>query len=99
MRRTVLHLAKIAGISGAETHLLSLLPRLRERDWEVRLLQLNENEPGAFEFADELRALGVPVEMIRLRADIDPLAFARVTAYLARERPLILHTHLVHADV
>src|SRR6185312_1813699 len=50
-------------------------------------------------FANELRALGVPVDMIRLRADIDPVAFARVTAYLARERPLILHTHLVHADV
>jgi glycosyltransferase involved in cell wall biosynthesis len=99
LRKTVLHLAKIAGISGAETHLLSLLPRLRERGWDVQLLQLHENEPGAYEFANELRALGVPVDMIRLRADIDPVAFARVTAYLARERPLILHTHLVHADV
>jgi glycosyltransferase involved in cell wall biosynthesis len=99
MRKTVLHLAKIAGISGAETHLLSLLPRLRERGWDVQLLQLHENEPGAYEFANELRALDVPVDMIRLRADIDPVAFARVTAYLARERPLILHTHLVHADV
>ena len=98
-RSTVLHLAKIAGISGAETHLLSLLPRLRERDWDVRLLQLHENERGAFEFADELRARGVPVDMIRLRADVDPFAFARVIAYLTRTRPLILHTHLVHADV
>jgi glycosyltransferase involved in cell wall biosynthesis len=99
LNRSVLHLAKIAGISGAETHLLSLLPSLRERGWDVRLLQLHENEPGAFEFADELRARGVPTEMIRLRADVDPLAFARVAAYLARARPLILHTHLVHADV
>jgi glycosyltransferase involved in cell wall biosynthesis len=98
-RTTVLHLAKIAGISGAETHLLSLLPRLRERGWDVRLLQLHEDEPGAHHFADALRDLGVPVDMIRLRADIDPVAFARVTAYLARSRPLILHTHLVHADV
>jgi hypothetical protein len=38
LRKTVLHLAKIAGISGAETHLLSLLPRLRERGWDVHLL-------------------------------------------------------------
>ena len=29
MRSTVLHLAKVAGISGSEAHLLSLLPRLR----------------------------------------------------------------------
>ncbi|HEX2485404.1 MAG TPA: glycosyltransferase family 4 protein [Myxococcota bacterium] len=98
-RSTVLHLAKIAGISGAETHLLSLLPRLRERGWEVRLLQLHEDEPGAHDFATALRKHGVPVDMIRLRADIDPVAFARVTGYLTRARPLILHTHLVHADV
>jgi len=99
MRSTVLHLAKIAGISGAETHLLSLLPRLRERGWDVRLLQLHEGERGAFEFADELRGRGVPVELIRLGADVDPVAFARVAAYFGRSRPLILHTHLVHADV
>ena len=98
-RHSVLHLAKIAGISGAETHLLSLLPRLRERDWDVRLLQLHENERGAYEFADALRGRGVPVDMIRLRTHVDPLAFARVAAYLARARPQILHTHLVHADV
>jgi glycosyltransferase involved in cell wall biosynthesis len=98
-RTLVLHLAKIAGISGAETHLLSLLPRLRERGWDVRLLQLHENEPGAHEFANALRARAVPVDMIRLRADVDPVAFSQVTAYLARTRPLILHSHLVHADV
>jgi glycosyltransferase involved in cell wall biosynthesis len=98
-RAAVLHLAKIAGISGAETHLLSLLPSLRERGWDVRLLQLHENEPGAFEFANELRARDVPVDMIRLRADVDPIAFARVAGYLTRARPLVLHTHLVHADV
>ena len=28
---TVLHLQKVAGISGSEAHLLSLLPRLRDR--------------------------------------------------------------------
>jgi glycosyltransferase involved in cell wall biosynthesis len=98
-RSVVLHLAKIAGISGAETHLLALLPRLRERGWDVRLLQLHEDEPGAHDFASALRARGVPVDMIRLRADVDPLAFGLVTTYLARTRPLILHTHLVHADV
>ena len=98
-RSAVLHLAKIAGISGAETHLLALLPRLRERGWDVRLLQLHEEEPGAHDFAAALRERGVPVDMIRLRADVDPVAFAQVVGYLARARPLILHTHLVHADV
>src|SRR5256885_9736491 len=99
MRRdTVLHLQKVAGISGSEAHLLSLLPRLRERGWDVRMLMLHENEPGAWDFAAALRARGVPLDAIPLRADFDPLAFVRLAAYLARMRPMILHTHLVHAD-
>jgi glycosyltransferase involved in cell wall biosynthesis len=94
----ILHLQKVAGISGSEAHLLSLLPRLRERGWDVRLLMLHENEPGAWDFARELTARGVPLHAIPLRADVDPVAFLRLTGYLARHRPHILHTHLVHAD-
>src|SRR4051794_12634666 len=97
-RSAVVHLAKIAGIAGAETHLLSLLPGLRERGWPLRMLMLHEGEPGAFAFADALRSRGVPVDTIRLRADVDPVAFAGVAGYLARRRPLLLHTHLVHGD-
>jgi glycosyltransferase involved in cell wall biosynthesis len=97
-RHVVLHLQKVAGISGSEAHLLSLLPRLRDRGWDVRMLMLHENEPGAWDFATALRARGVPLDAIPLRADIDPVAFLRLTAYLARIRPQILHTHLVHAD-
>ena len=95
----VLHLQKVAGISGSEAHLLSLLPRLKERGWDVRFLMLHEHEPGAWEFARELTARGIPLDAISLAADVDPIAFLRLGAYLARKRPRILHTHLVHADV
>jgi glycosyltransferase involved in cell wall biosynthesis len=94
----VLHLQKVAGISGSEAHLLSLLPRLRERGWDVRMLMLHQHEPGAWEFARELTGRGVPLDAIPLRADVDPIAFFRLVGYLARVRPLILHTHLVHAE-
>ena len=97
-RSIVLHLQKVAGISGSEAHLLSLLPRLRERGWDVRMLMLHENEPGAWEFARALTARGVPIDAIPVRTDVDPIAFLRLAAYLTRMRPQILHTHLVHAD-
>ena len=95
----VLHLQKVAGISGSEAHLLSLLPRLKERGWDVRFLMLHEHEPGAWDFARELTDRGIPLDSISLAADVDPVAFLRLGAYLARKRPRILHTHLVHADV
>src|SRR5580765_7698673 len=94
----VLHSQKVAGISGSEAHLLSLLPDLKRRGWDIRFLMLHEHEPGAWEFARALEAGGVPVDAIPMRADVDPITFTRVLAYLAQHRPTILHTHLVHAD-
>jgi len=94
----VLHVQKVAGISGSEAHLLSLLPRLRERGWDVRLLMLHENEPGAWDFARALRDRDVPLDAVPISRDFDPHAFVGLVRYLADERPEILHTHLVHAD-
>ena len=91
----VLHVQKVSGISGSEAHLLSLLPLLRERGWDARMLVLHESEPGAHRFVDALRARSVPTDTLRIRVDVDPAASLRV----ARRRPAILHTHLVHADV
>jgi glycosyltransferase involved in cell wall biosynthesis len=98
MTGTILHVQKVAGISGSEAHLLSLLPGLRERGWNVRMLMLHEHEPGAWEFARALEERGVPLDAIAVRADVDPLAFLRLAAYLVRTRPAVLHTHLVHAE-
>ncbi|MFL5955235.1 MAG: glycosyltransferase family 4 protein [Gaiellaceae bacterium] len=92
---TVLNVQKVSGISGSEAHLLSVLPLLRERGWDVRMLVLHENEPGAHEFVEAMRERRVPTEAWRMRFDLDP----RVPARLATRRPEILHTHLVHADV
>ena len=94
----LLHVAKVAGISGSEAHLLLLLPQLRERGWDVRFLMLHEDEPGAWELASRLVDGGVPVEGVRLPHAADPIAFRRIAAAVRRQRPVLLHTHLVHAD-
>ena len=91
----VLHVQKVSGISGSEAHLLSLLPALRLRGWDARMLVLHEGEPGAREFIDAMRSRYVPTEAWRMRFDLDPTVPAR----LLLKRPAILHTHLVHADV
>jgi glycosyltransferase involved in cell wall biosynthesis len=98
MSARVLHVAKVAGISGAENHLLLLLPGLRERGFDVRLVMLHEDEPGARDFASQLEEAGIPVERMRLPRALDPRAFARLVRFVRRVRPTILHTHLVHAD-
>jgi len=94
----ILHVAKVSGISGSENHLLLLLPALRERGFDVRFVMLHGGEPGAHEFASRLVEAGVPVEELVLRRALSPVALARLTRIVRRERPQILHTHLVHAD-
>ena len=81
MSAGVLHLQKVAGISGSEAHLLSLLPRLRERGWDVRMLMLHENEPGAWDFARALRDA-------RRAARRDPALARRRPDRVRRARPL-----------
>jgi glycosyltransferase involved in cell wall biosynthesis len=94
----LVHVAKVAGISGSENHLLLLLPALHARGHDVRLVMLHEGEPGAEELAVRLERDGVPVERLRMRGAADPLAFGRLAASIRRTRPDVLHTHLVHAD-
>lgn len=98
MSPRVLHIVKVAGISGAENHLLLLLPALAARGFDVATLMLHEGEPGAAEFAQRLEAAGVPVERVRLARTLDRRAFLRILQRARRERPAVLHTHLVHAD-
>jgi glycosyltransferase involved in cell wall biosynthesis len=98
MSARVLHVAKVAGISGSENHLLLLLPALRERGFDVRLVMLHEGEPGAVQLAERLEASGVAVERLDLPWAGDPRAFARLARIVRRLRPEIVHTHLVHAD-
>ena len=96
---TILHVQKVSGISGSEAHLLSLLPLLRARGWDARMLVLHEGEPGAAAFVEAMAAKNVPVTQLRLRLDLDPVAFPRSSPVLIRRRPAVLHTHLVHADL
>jgi glycosyltransferase involved in cell wall biosynthesis len=98
MSPRVLHVAKVAGISGSENHLLLLLPQLAKRGFDVRLVMLHQGEAGAQEFASRLGGVGIPVEQLRLPRALDPVAFTRLSRIVRSHRPAILHTHLVHAD-
>ena len=100
MSETILHLQKVAGISGSEAHLLSLLPRAaRARLGRAAADAARARARRAWDFARELSARGVPLDAIPLVGDVDPLAFVRLVSLLARTRPhRSLHTHLVHAD-
>ncbi len=94
----VLHVHKINGVGGSETHLLALLPALRARDIDARVVALDAGGDAA-RFYRLLDERGVPWTAIPCGPDLNPRLAARLTRAVRRERPDLLHTHLVHGDI
>ncbi len=95
----VIHLSKMSGAAGSEGHLLALLPGLRARGVDARLWVLAEPDSPLDEYLARAGALGVPTERLTIRRDFDLALLWRLARHLRYERPDILHTHLIHADL
>jgi len=95
----VTHIHKITGISGSENHLLTLLPALRDRGIDARVLGLDVPGSDAASFYAALEAVGVPADHVRCTSDLRPGMAAGVVKAVRRTRPDLLHTHLAHGDI
>jgi glycosyltransferase involved in cell wall biosynthesis len=95
----VLHLHKLTGVSGSEAHLLTLLPALRAEGIDARFLGLDVPGSDAPHFYARLDAAGVPHRSVRCGLDVSPRMARDVIRAVHGERPDLVHTHLVHADI
>jgi len=95
----VVHLSKVTGIAGSENHLLALLPGLRNRGIDARLWLLVEPGKPVNELFAQASALGIPTTRLTIHHDADITLVWRLARLLRRERPAIVHTHLIHADL
>jgi glycosyltransferase involved in cell wall biosynthesis len=96
----VLHVIKAVGIAGAEQHLLTLLPGLRARGVDARLLLLAERANPQDDYLARMSALDVPVDRhLMARRHLDPSLITVLREDLRQTQPQIVHTHLLHADV
>lgn len=94
----VLHIIKATGLAGAENHLMTLLPGLRERGIDARLwLWVPPNTP-ADEIVQAAQERHIPIERWIMPRAIAPGFFLKVANYLRRTRPDVVHTHLIHAE-
>jgi glycosyltransferase involved in cell wall biosynthesis len=94
----VLHAIKVQGIGGAEQHLLTLLPALRERGIDARFLSLDASG-DADRFHRALDDRDIPWRRVHCGFDASPRLAVAVGRAVRDERPQLLHTHMVHADV
>ena len=82
-------------VGGIERRLVSVLPRLRDRGFDVRLVCIREY--GVL--ADELRESGVPVDLVELKSRLHPLGIRSLAAYLRQHRTQLVHAHMYRAAV
>jgi len=83
------------GVGGAERVLIGLLKGIPRDAYDISVLCLKEK--GVY--AHEIEEAGIPVHSIGKTRKIDPAAFIRLVAFLRRERPDLLNTHLWTADL
>jgi glycosyltransferase involved in cell wall biosynthesis len=95
----VVHLHKIKGLSGSERHLLTLLPALRERGVDARMISLGVERSDAPRFYRAVQELDIPHRIVRCTTDVNPRMARDVIRAVRAERPDLVHTHLVHGDV
>ncbi len=82
-------------VGGIERRLVSVLPRLKEKGWPVHLILIREEGP----LAAELRAKGVPVELIPLKSRLDPVGIRRLSQKLQQLRAGLVHAHMYRSSV
>ncbi|MFK5948088.1 MAG: glycosyltransferase [Methylococcales bacterium] len=81
---------------GAETVLITLATNLRARGWPVKLICMIPPEARV----DQLTSSGIEVESLYMHRGVpDPRAIIRLSSLLRKWKPLVLHSHMVHANL
>jgi len=97
-RDRILHVIKVKGVSGAENHLLTLLPELN-RTFDISLVFLVEPGNDMEDFVSKFKAHGIPVLRINMRYHLDPTVIWKIYYLIRKWKPHIVHTHLLHGDL
>ncbi|WP_369018020.1 glycosyltransferase [Thermatribacter velox] len=88
----------ITGLSfgGAETQLVRLATRLKERGWEVKVVTLLS--PKAY--VEELEEAGISVFSLDIKSKMpNPRPLWHLVRLICKWRPRIVHSHMIHANI
>jgi glycosyltransferase involved in cell wall biosynthesis len=94
--RSILFLITGLYRGGAETQLLLLTRELLSRGWVPTIVSMISGGPLQADF----ESLGISVTSLGMKRGVgDPRGIVRLARIIRQERPSILHTHMVHANL
>lgn len=96
MNRSLVILTTSLDFGGAETQLVRIATRLRQRGWEVLVVSMRL--PCAFEA--ELAEAGIAVKTLAIQRSVSlPLAYLNMCSIIRRVRPVVVLSFMVHANI
>jgi glycosyltransferase involved in cell wall biosynthesis len=97
----VLLVQKVAGISGSENYLLSILPALVDAGLNAEFLCLYEskNKDSIQEFIERLTLANIKVHLICIPPIPGAISLYKISRFLKEEKYDLVHTNLLHADL
>lgn len=93
----ICHLVVADGISGAENHLMKLIPSLNVEKYNIHFVVMTSRYQVYQDFLKNCQ--GVEVVFVPLGGKINPLNFFRLLRLFKKEKYDLLHTHNSRADV
>lgn len=82
-------------VGGIERRLVAVVPRLRDLGWDMRVICLREEGPlGA-----ELRAAGIPLQVIPFRSRLSPRALGQLAGYFRSQNASVVHSHMYRSNL
>jgi glycosyltransferase involved in cell wall biosynthesis len=96
-KNKICHLVVADGISGAENHLLKLIPSLSSQKYEVHFVVMTPHYRIYEEFLK--RCQKIKVVFIPLREKVNPINLFHLFRLFRKEQYDLLHTHNSRADV
>lgn len=93
---SVLFLITSLAYGGAETQLLRVALRLKERGWNVHVVSMTP--PKAY--VQELESAGIPVASLDIKRKLpDPRPIHRLVRLVRSWKPDVIHSYMVHANL
>ncbi|MBI3139772.1 MAG: glycosyltransferase family 4 protein [Sphingobacteriales bacterium] len=96
----ILFVQKMAAISGSELYLMHLLPELKKRGYEVKVLIIFPVvPPGTQPFIGHFRERGIETFEIYGHSALSPALCLKLRRLLKKEKFDLVQSNLVHADL
>ncbi len=97
----ILHVIYTEGVSGAEKHLLNLLPGMKHRGYECELLLIcpADKKEKFTAMITKLNEHQVPVHIINASGSITLTALLKLKHFIRKNKILTVHSHLLRTDL